>query len=145
MSKIIAYYIALPFKLRVGICLAYGLIMTWLSLAPASLVQRLYPNFQHGDKVAHFMMYGALVLLARLAWRDPRTIRIPHWIIPVAALAYGFLMEAMQWVLVKYDRSFEVSDILANGLGAFCCWYLIGYGVRKEAADSQSSPKLSQP
>ena len=135
MSKIIACYIALPFKLRVGLCLTYGLLMTWFSLAPASLVYWLYPAFQHGDKVAHFMMYGGLVLLARLAWPDPRTIRIPHWIIPLAALAYGFLMEVMQSMLVKYHRSFQFGDIVANGLGAFFCWYLISYGVRQQPKD----------
>ena len=145
VSKIIACYIALPFKLRVGLCLAYGLLMTWLSLAPASLVGRFYPTFWNGDKVAHFMMYGGLVLLARLAWRDPHAIRIPYWIIPLAALAYGFLMEVMQWALVKYHRSFEVSDIIANGLGAFCCWYLISYGVRQKPGDNQSSPEIPQP
>ncbi len=130
MSKIVGFYIRLPVKLRAGLCLAYGLLLTWFSLAPASLVYRLYPTFRYGDKVAHFTMYGGLVLLARLAWPDPRTIRIPHWIIPLAALAYGFLMEVLQRVLVQYHRTFEFSDIVANGVGAVVFWYLTGYGVR---------------
>lgn len=134
MSTIIEYYIALPWKARAGICLAYGLLMTWFSLAPSSLVNRLCPDVPHIDKVAHFMMYGGLVLLARLAWPDPRSLRTPLWILPLAALFYGFLMEVMQSLLVSYHRSFEIGDIVANGLGAFLSWYLISHALRKEPA-----------
>lgn len=113
-----------PWKLRVVACLAYLVLLTWLLLAPAATVYRFYPNFKHGDTVFHFFCFGGLVLMARFAFRDPRHLTVPGWLVPVVALAYGAAVEATQGLAVQYRRSFEWTDIAANGLGALSFWLL---------------------
>lgn len=109
--------------IRWSVCVVYVVLITWLSLAPTRILKPALHLFPQEDKAAHFLMYGFLVVLVRWAmtgqgWRwRPRGI----WV-PVAALGYGALMELAQLLLVPADRSFEVWDMLANGLGAFTFW-----------------------
>jgi hypothetical protein len=76
------------------------------------------------DKAIHFICFGGLVLLGRFAFPDPRHLTVAGWLVPVLALAYGAAIEVTQGRLVQYHRSFEWSDIAANGLGAVSFWYL---------------------
>jgi VanZ family protein len=109
--------------LRYGVCATYVAFITWLSLTPTRLLRPLLSLFPQADKVAHFLMYGFLVLLLRWAsagcgmrWR-PQGL----WV-PFAALVYGALMEVAQSLFLPADRSFEVWDMAANGLGALAFW-----------------------
>jgi uncharacterized membrane protein len=114
----------IPWKVRAAAFLAYLVFLTWLLLAPATLISRYYPHFQHVDKTIHFLCFGGLVLLARFAFPDPRHLAVPRWLLPVLALAYGAAIEVAQGFLVQYQRAFEWSDIAANGLGAASFWLL---------------------
>jgi hypothetical protein len=109
--------------LRCGVCAMYVAFITWLSLTPTRLLGPVLLLFPLGDKVGHFLMYGFLVLLLRWAsagsgmrWR-PQGL----WV-PFAALVYGALMEVAQSLFLPADRSFEMWDMAANGLGALAFW-----------------------
>ena len=109
--------------LRWGVCALYVAFVTWLSLAPTTVFKPALTLFSQADKVAHFLMYGFLVVFVRWAmtgsgmhWR-PRGF----WV-PLAALIYGALMEVAQLLLLPSDRSFEVGDMVANGMGALVFW-----------------------
>jgi len=115
-----------PWPLRLAIFVAYVLLLAWLTLAPASLVEAYYPKIILADKLVHFLCYGMLVLLARLAFRNPRRVQVAAWLVPVLALIYGFGLEVAQGLLVQYHRSFEWADMLANGLGAVVFWLASG-------------------
>ena len=111
--------------LRWSVCAIYVALITWLSLAPATVFNGLTASFTHADKILHFLMYGLLVWLIRWAlsgggwgWRWS------GWWVPLVALGYGALMEGAQSLLVRADRSFEVWDMVANGVGALVFWWL---------------------
>lgn len=77
-----------------------------------------------GDKVAHFLAYGALGLSAFWARLAPLGRRI--WA-PLTLAAYGALLEGVQGA--GGARTPEVEDALANALGA-----LAGFGAACVAA-----------
>ena len=108
---------------RWGVCAAYVAFITWLSLAPTSLFKPALALFPQADKLAHFLMYGFLVVLVRwaLAGRGLRWHPQGLWV-PVAALVYGGCMEVAQSLFVPADRSFQVWDMAANGAGALVFW-----------------------
>jgi hypothetical protein len=103
----------IPWRVRAAAFLAYSVFLTWLLLAPATTLERWYPDWPHADKAFHFLLFGGLVLLARFAFPDPRHLAVPGWLVPVLALAYGAAIEAAQGLLVQYHRSFEWRDIAA--------------------------------
>jgi hypothetical protein len=108
---------------RWGVCALYVAFITWLSLVPTRFFTPALTLFPQADKVVHFLMYGFLVVLVRwaMAGRGLRWRPQGFWL-PLTALVYGALMEVAQLLLVPSDRSFEVGDMLANGLGALVFW-----------------------
>lgn len=130
-----------PWKLRAVACLAYVILLTWLLLAPAATIDRLYPKFKHVDKVFHFLCFGGLVLMARFAFPDPRHLAVPGWLVPMVAAAYGAAVEVTQGLAVQYHRSFEWTDIAANSLGALCFW-LLSICLLAENSRPSAGPKL---
>ncbi len=124
-----------PWKVRAAACIAYFIFLTWILLAPAPMVGKYCPKFQHADKVLHFLSFGGLVLLSRFSFPDPRHLTVPGWLVPALALVYGAAVDITQGLLVQYQRSFEWTDIAANGLGAASFWYLSG----KLLAEAKSS------
>lgn len=116
--------VRIPWRVRAAGFLAYTGILTWLLMAPAATVGRWYPNYPYADKAIHFLCFGGLVLLGRFAFPDPRHLTVAGWQVPVLALVYGAAIEIAQGRLVQYQRSFEWSDIAANGLGAVSFWCL---------------------
>ena len=68
------------------------------------------------DKIGHCLAYALLAALAvRAVWRPWR----PWWVVVAAALgvtAYGAVMEV--WQLVLAGRSCDLSDGIANAVGA---------------------------
>lgn len=114
-----------------GIYLAF---LTWASLAPASVVNKLPLQFPHADKVFHFLIYGGLVAVARWAFAARGTgsdsaLGEPGngtrtGTLVLAAIGYGGLMELAQSLIVSYGRSFEVLDVVANSLGALTFWFI---------------------
>lgn len=109
--------------LRWGVCALYVAFVTWLSLAPTTVFKPVLKLFPQADKVAHFLMYGFLVVVVRWAMTGSGVHWRPQGIwLPVLALVYGSLMELAQLLLVPADRSFEVWDMVANGVGALVFW-----------------------
>ena len=75
------------------------------------------------DKVAHFFMYGGLVLLLRWALAGHWHFRMVSWIVIAGAAGYGLAMEIAQSLLVPYERSFQFGDLVANTVGAVFFWW----------------------
>jgi VanZ family protein len=109
--------------MRWGVCVAYVALVTWLSLAPSRVFYPALTQFSHADKLGHFLMYGFFVVVLRWAMSGSGMRWRPQGLwVPLTALVYGALMEVAQLLLVPSDRSFEVGDMLANGLGALGFW-----------------------
>lgn len=109
------------------ICITYVGLITWLSLTPSRAFKPVlfwFPHlFPQADKLVHFLMYGFLVALVRWAMAGQGMRWRPQGLwVPVAALVYGGLMEVAQLLLLPADRSFEVWDMVANGMGALVFW-----------------------
>jgi VanZ family protein len=109
--------------MRWGVCVTYVALVTWLSLAPSSIFSPALTLFPHADKLVHFLLYGFFVVVLRWALTGSGVRWRPQGLwVPLTALVYGALMEVAQLLLVPSDRSFEVGDMLANGLGALVFW-----------------------
>lgn len=71
------------------------------------------------DKIAHFLLYGVLTLLALYAFGGYTKNRAKRRLLVVlGVILYGFFIEIVQKNFFSY-RSFEISDILANLTGIF--------------------------
>lgn len=72
------------------------------------------------DKWVHIALFGILVYLFYQPWKDywDRTFWKKALIISFIALDYGIAMEFVQKYLVPM-RSFDIWDILADGIGSF--------------------------
>lgn len=110
---------------------AYAGLLTWVSLAPAETFRNLPRVLLHHSKALHFVLYGGLVLIARWAMAAHWSVRPDFFVVVLGASAYGTLMEMLQGALVRYHRTFEVGDIVANSLGALCFWWLSRWMFRK--------------
>jgi hypothetical protein len=109
--------------MRWGVCVSYVALVTWLSLAPSRIFSPALALFPHADKLVHFLLYGFFVVVVRWAMTGSGVRWHPQGLwVPLTALVYGALMEFAQLLLVPADRSFEVGDMLANGLGALVFW-----------------------
>lgn len=113
-----------PWQVRWAMLVTYAGIVTWLSLAPAETFRGLPPFLLAQSKALHFLLYGVLVSLARWAMAAHWTVRPAFLVVVAGASAYGALMEMLQGALVRYHRTFEFSDIIANSLGALCFWWV---------------------
>ena len=99
---------------RLHLAIGWALIgaILWLSLTP----QPPQVDFEHSDKVGHFIAYGGLMLWFCQLYRASRA-RI---ICAAAFIAMGVAIEFMQgWT--GY-RSFEVYDMVADALGVILGW-----------------------
>lgn len=99
---------------RLLACAAYAILLTMLLLAPhpAELVGlRRIPTFPWGDVGIHFTALTILSLLVHgIGW--PTRVR---WPIVAALLAYGLVIESLQWFVPP--RSVELLDYLENMSG----------------------------
>jgi len=92
-------------------------------------------NVPYADKITHFIFYMVFGFVGCLSLRERtkgslginRTINI----VLVTAIAYGILMEALQYA-VTTDRMAEFGDVLANTLGAFAGIGLIRWVFSKK-------------
>ena len=87
-------------------------IILWLSLTP----QPPQVDFEHSDKVGHFLAYGGLMFWFCQLYRARRT-RLAY---ALAFIAMGVAIEFVQgW---SGYRSFEVNDMIADGVGVLLGW-----------------------
>ena len=84
----------------------------------ASLFPVPYPKteFNHMDKVHHFVSYGVLML-----WFSQVLHGMQRFLLLIALIAMGILIEFIQ---PYTGRMFDPLDMLANGSGALVAWLL---------------------
>ena len=114
---------------RIGFALLL-LIVTYLTVTPnpddtgqgfalAQWIAEVFlGNGSIGDKVAHFMAYGALGTSAFLAQLRERG---RQFLVPLALAGYGVLLEFIQGL--GGVRTPELADAIANGSGAIVGFY----------------------
>ncbi len=93
-----------------------------LTLPGSDLPQENWLDKIYFDKWVHIGMFGLLVFLWcwALSKRNWRTagLKTIFFQITVLAIAYGILMEFVQRYFIT-GRSFDVTDMLADAVGAF--------------------------
>lgn len=136
MSKLI---LLIPWSFRIFAFISYLAFATWLLIAPGNKVEHFYPTAPGLDKIFHFLLFGGLVLFARLALRNPIQLSLKSWVVLALSIAYGVATEVAQALLVQYQRSFEWKDILANFLGAFVFWCLSSWLLTSNHTRSDSA------
>lgn len=84
------------------------------------------------DKWVHMGMFGILVFLFAMAFQ--KKIHVHPFTLPfiaLMALVYGIAMEYVQKYWVP-NRSFDVTDILADGTGCVIGWWLAVRVLKKK-------------
>lgn len=81
--------------------------LAWLSLTPSPPD----PGIVYGDKIGHFLAYGALMFWFGLLYRDPK----PRIAYGVLWIGMGVALEFAQGA-AGY-RAYELADMAANTLG----------------------------
>lgn len=100
---------------------SYVVLITLLSLLPGSDLPSV-KLFRHADKVVHMCMYAGFTFLLLRGW--PRFFRgTLQWLPLFVVMFWGLTMEILQDI-GQYDRSFEISDMVANVLGFFPGWFV---------------------
>jgi glycopeptide antibiotics resistance protein len=100
---------------RIGLLLGWGMVFSVfvLSLIPLNV------DLQEGrDKVAHLIAYGSMTFWFALLFKG----RIRQFAIAIAFAAMGVAIEYLQG-MTGY-RTFDVADMIANGIGAALGWGL---------------------
>ena len=81
-------------------------VITWLALADVQHV----PAPWYSDKVNHLAAFFVLAFLAANSFPHRHSL----WLL-LGLLGYGLFIEVAQWFTP--DRSFELADLLADGMG----------------------------
>ena len=76
------------------------------------------PSFQHSDKLLHFIFYASLTYVS-IKILKPSNIQPVY----LTIFSYGVIIEILQFFSV--NRSFEIADIIANGLGIYTATLII--------------------
>jgi VanZ family protein len=93
-----------------------GLVI-FASLAPSDKLPD-FQLFKHADKVIHFSIYCGLSLLSVPSFLKVRNYKRSYFYTVIFSVIIGFLMEYLQYTMSN-GRSAEISDIIANCMGAF--------------------------
>lgn len=98
----------------------WGLLVAVLSLIPGGAGNFNLFGITHIDKVGHFGMYAIWALLIFFAFAGFQQISLQRamWMSFLLGTLIGILLEFGQFMLTV-DRSFEINDMIANGLGSF--------------------------
>ena len=106
----------------------WGVLILGLSIIPgAAFPDPLIPEI---DKYVHIVLYVIMVLLMhgslRRQFQYNNSVTVMEIMALSAAIGYGIIIEIVQETLIA-TRSFEVEDILADGIGAclgLAFWYI---------------------
>lgn len=116
--------IACPLRIRKWACAAHMAVIAVLTLAPAWLFPPSPPGVPGIDKAVHVGLYGVLGALLRWMagpWRGRYAVL---WL-PVAGVAYGFLLEGLQPWIGGAGRAFSWGDAAANLVGVALGWLAV--------------------
>jgi VanZ family protein len=83
----------------------------------------------HGDKLVHIGLFFILCYFFSLFVIDRKNALTLIFIISVLALLYGIAMEFVQKYFTK-SRSFEIGDMVADGIGAFLSYFWWRYKIK---------------
>lgn len=101
-----------PVNLRWAVVIAWAVCVVTVSVLPGRALHG--PDIIGLDKVAHFVFYAVLAILAQHAVRKPCLAR---WAaVTVSCGLFGAMLELAQGLVP--ERSMSVGDALANFLGA---------------------------
>ena len=100
--------------------LVWTAVVVILSVVPNSNVSLNDFQFGHVDKVAHFIMYTLLCLFWSIGLKRqfiyPSLRRLALHVSFFGGLSIGILLEFLQEYVIE-TRTFEFSDLIANGIG----------------------------
>ena len=103
----------LPFQLRQLPFYCLLALVTYLSVLPKVDT----PNFDHSDKVLHFVAYLGVTVWAYFGF--PKA----NWKLVLFVITWSVGIELVQWQMPS--RSFDLLDILANSLGSLAGWQIM--------------------
>ncbi len=110
--------------------LAWGIIILVLSSISGIKVQKLYSgDFQHMDKIIHFIMYFVFTFflldgIRNAKGRDFFHAREIFWALTIS-IFFGVFMEILQ-ITFFVNRSGEILDFVANTLGSLTAALISG-------------------
>lgn len=104
-----------------GLCLGYALLVAVGSLIDTKKAPRF--DFVFEDKIIHFLAY---LMLCVFFFLGLKTFRIRRGVKNAVAitLIFGTVLELLQKVVTDH-RTFDLFDLLANGLGVLTAALLI--------------------
>lgn len=89
-------------------------IVLILCLIPSSKLQNI--DSPISDKWAHFLAFATMSFLWLCV---PKQVKARHYVLVVIrGFLFGWIIELLQISPLTYGRSFEVNDIIADGIGA---------------------------
>ncbi len=97
----------------------WGILIAVLSLIPGGPGNFQLFGIPHIDKIGHFGMYGIWAFLISHAIVGYKTISLQKafWLTFILGTLVGVVLEFGQEIMTL-GRSFEVSDMIANGIGS---------------------------
>lgn len=105
-----------------------GRLLFWLAIATITVLSllplQMAMAFSWQDKVEHAIAYACLLVLAKMAYTRSQ----PVWMLALALLGYGVLMEFAQ-SLTPY-RTADIYDVFADATGLIIAWALLGRSIR---------------
>ena len=86
----------------------------------------------HVDKLVHISLFFVLCYIFGFLVKDKKKALLLFFIISFLALLYGIAMEFVQKYFTT-TRSFDVTDMIADGVGAYLAYFLWLYKIKKKA------------
>lgn len=98
----------------------WTILVVVASLAPSSGLSVKEFQFEHADKIVHFMMYFFLSLFWSIGLKRQNRSLLLHryalWFSTLGSFLLGFVLEISQEFLTL-TRYFDALDLIANGIG----------------------------
>ncbi len=112
--------------------IGWGVLITILSLIPGGAGNLPLFGIPYADKIGHFGMYAIWAFLFSRSFtaRPGSTPTGSFWKAFILCTLIGILLEFGQDFL-RSGRSYEIADMLANGLGALA-GSIFGFIIRKK-------------
>jgi VanZ family protein len=98
----------------------WGVLIAILSLIPGGTADLNFLGIPHFDKIGHFGMYAiwTFLFVKALQYDTVSSYLRAMWIAIIIGALTGILLECGQYFM-RFGRSFEIWDMVANTAGAF--------------------------
>lgn len=123
-------------KLRWFFPVFWGIVIIVLSLLPGGVGNFQFLGIPHVDKVGHFGMYAvwAYFIFNAFSGNKNITLRKALWMAIFTGTFAGILLEFGQYAMTM-GRSFEIGDMIANGVGSVAGAFIGGIFVARKKVD----------